>query len=127
MPKELGQQFFRERLKLTSGGVFDFDAVNADRSIVANISTSSSRMSSGKPAVGKMMKIRSDIYFLLLVDAKRRLVVLTEKDMYDQCLGEARNGRVPASIEFHYAELPEHLASSLKVAKQSASDEVRPQ
>jgi hypothetical protein len=43
----------------------------------------------GKHAVGKMLKIRSDMYFLLLAEAERRIVVLTEKDMNDRCIKEA--------------------------------------
>ncbi len=33
MPKKFGQKFHRERLQLSSGGVFDFDAVSADNKI----------------------------------------------------------------------------------------------
>ena len=41
----------RERVRLTSGGVFDFDAVSEDQKIVATTST-------GKLAVGKLVKRR---------------------------------------------------------------------
>ncbi|MFV2045429.1 MAG: hypothetical protein ACC700_19630, partial [Anaerolineales bacterium] len=53
MPETFGMPFYRERIQLTSGGVFDFDAVNSDRSIVASISTSGATTASGKRAVGK--------------------------------------------------------------------------
>jgi hypothetical protein len=33
MPTQDGAKFSRERLRLRSGGVFDFDAVNEDQSI----------------------------------------------------------------------------------------------
>jgi hypothetical protein len=75
-------------VKLSSGGVFDFDAVSADRSIVATISTSGTKTASGKHAVGKLLKLRADMLFLLLANAPRSLVVLTERDMYDLCLKE---------------------------------------
>ena len=61
MPAHFGTKFSRERLPLRSGGVFDFDAVSDDRSIVATISTSGSKTSGGKHAVGKILKLRSDI------------------------------------------------------------------
>jgi hypothetical protein len=86
MKETYGQKFGRERVKLRSGGKFDFDAVSSDDEIVATISTSASITSGGKHGVGKMMKIRSDMLFLTMADAKRRLVVLTEKDMFDKCL-----------------------------------------
>ena len=44
MPQHLGMNFYRERLKIRSGGVFDFDAVSADANIVATISTSGARL-----------------------------------------------------------------------------------
>jgi hypothetical protein len=43
---------------------------------------------SGKHAVGKLLKLRADMLFLLLANAPRSLVVLTERDMYDLCLKE---------------------------------------
>ena len=123
---QLGQNFFRERLPLTSGGVFDFDAVSEDKTIVLNISTSGARTASGKYAVGKMHKIRSDILFLLLSNAKRQIVVLTEKDMYEQCLKEREAGRIPKSIEFMHAEIPEELRKRLVLARERSSGEVSP-
>jgi hypothetical protein len=126
MQSHFGQPFSRERLRLSSGGVFDSDAVSPDGSIAATISTSGARTASGKNAIGKMLKIRSDVYFLLLADAQRKLVVLTEKDMYEQCLKEREGGRVPAQIEFVLAEVPDGLRERLSTARGAASREARP-
>jgi len=126
MPQHYGMKFRRERVSLSSGGVFDFDAVSDDDSIVATISTSGATTASGKHAVGKLLKIRSDMFFLLLVKAQRRIVVLTEPDMYDLCLKEQQGGRVPSSIEFVLAAIPDHLAGKLKESRRSASQEVSP-
>lgn len=116
-------RFSRERLPLRSGGVFDFDAVSEDGSIVATISTSGSKTSGGKNAVGKILKLRSDMLFLTLVEAKRRVIVLTEKDMHDQCLKEAAGGRVPKEIEFVCASIPDELRNRLIRARANASEE----
>lgn len=126
MPREFGQSFHRERVKLSSGGVFDFDAVSADQAIVATIATSGSRTASGKNAVGKLLKIRSDMLFLILSEAKRQLVVLTERDMYERCLQERAGGRVPPSIEFVHVALPEQLQERLRASRKAASEEVSP-
>jgi hypothetical protein len=83
MPSHFGMKFSRERLLLRSSGVFDFDAVSEDHSVVATISTSGSKTSAGKHAVGKILKLRSDMLFLTMVEAKRRLIILTERDMCD--------------------------------------------
>ena len=125
MRERLGASFSRERVRLSSGGVFDFDAVSANRDIVAVISTSGARTSGGNLAIGKLHKIRSDILFLTLVEARRKLVVLTEKDMFDQCKKEREAGRVPQDIEFFCAELPSDLRASLVTARERSSREVR--
>lgn len=126
MPTQYGKKFRRERLKLRSGGMFEFDAVCEDDKIVATISTSGSLTSGGKHGVGKMMKLRSDMLFLLLTKAERRIIVLTEKDMYDRCIAEHQGGRVPPEIEFALAVIPDELRGKLKVAREESSREVRP-
>ena len=127
MQAQYGQQCSRERIPLTSGGVFDFDAVSADCKIVAVISTSGCRTASGKSGSGKMHKIRSDIYFLLLTKAEHKLVLLTEQDMYAQWKKEVEKGRVPSSIKFVRVEIPEHLNLELRASRQTASREVTPE
>jgi hypothetical protein len=126
MPQRFGQPFHRDRVRLTSGGVFDFDAVSADGGTIATISTSGATTSGGKLAVGKLMKLRSDMLFLLLAAPPRALMILTERDMYELCEKEKRDGRAPRNIDFHHAPLPTDLAAKLKIAKQASSDEVSP-
>lgn len=123
MPTQYGTKFARERLRLSSGGVFDFDAVSEDHSIVAVISTSSAKTSGLKHAVGKMQKLRADMLFLTMVEAKRRIIVLTERDMCDQCEKEFAAGRVPREIEFVCAIIPEDLRARLVEARAKASIE----
>lgn len=107
-------------------GVFDFDGVSADGSIAVAISTSGAKTASGKLAAGKLLKIRSDMFFLLLAEVQRRIVVLTEPDMYDLCQKELTGGRIPSSIEFIHAEIPVELRSRLVTARAVASREVSP-
>lgn len=126
MPTFFGQPFYRERMPLSSGGVFDFDAVSEDKTIVANISTSGARTASGKHAVGKLMKLRSDMLFLLLSEAPRKVMVLCEPDMCALCQRERDSGRVPKEIEFVHAPLPDELAIRLVAARKISSDEVSP-
>lgn len=126
MPLQFGQTFHRDRVRLTSGGVFDFDAVSGDRTIVASISTSSAQTSGAKRGSGKLMKLRSDMLFLVLASPPRALMIFTETDMFELCEREKAGGRAPQNIEFYHAPLPAHLAAKLKVAKQVSSDEVSP-
>lgn len=127
MPKKFGQRFYQRSLRLSSGGYFDFDAVSEDHKIVALISTSGAKTDRGKHASGKLLKIRSDMFFLVLVpnvNVERRIVVLTETDMVELLKREFENGRVPKSIEFVHAEIPEKLYENLRIAKVVASKEV---
>jgi hypothetical protein len=126
MPKYFGQSFYRERVPLNTGAVFDFDAVSADKTIVASISTSGARTARGKHAVGKLMKLRSDMLFLLMSDAPRKVIILCERDMFELCQREHISGRAPKEIEFIHAPLPELLASKLLTARKLGSDEVSP-
>lgn len=123
MRSQYGTKFSRERLRLRSGGFFDFDAVSEDQSIVATISTSGSKTSGGNHAVGKILKLRSDMLFLTMVEAKRRIVVLTEQDMCDQCEKEYASGRVPPEIEFVCASIPGELRKRLIEGRERASGE----
>jgi hypothetical protein len=126
MPDRFGQQFSGERIRLSSGGVCDFDAVSTDKKVVAAISTSGALTATNKYAVGKILKIRSEMYFLLLAEAERRVIVLAEKDMYAQCMKEVASGRVPSTIEFVQVQIPEELNSRLRASRGIASNEVLP-
>ncbi len=126
MPVHFGLPFHKARLQLSSGGFFEFDAVSADKAIVASISTSTGVTSGGKYPVGKVHKLRADILFLTLAPAKRRIMILTEADMHAICRKEAQNGRLPKEIEFVLADVPRPLAAEVKAARDQCSVEVRP-
>ncbi len=109
LPEKYQQSFKEEELRLLPGGRFKYNAVSADGRIVASISTSKATTAGGSEASGKLHKLRSDMLFLIMTPAFKRLIVLTEKDMYERCLREAANGRVLNEIEFMHAELPTGL------------------
>jgi hypothetical protein len=81
--------------------------------IVTTISTSGSKTSGGKHAVGKILKLRSDMFFLTMVEAQRRVIVLTEQDMCDQCEKESAGGRVPPEIDFVCAVIPDETQNTV--------------
>ncbi len=126
MSQRFGVPFFRNRLSLSSGGVFDFDAVSQDKTIAACISTSAGKTARGKHAVGKLLKLRSDMLFLHLAQGlTRKMIILTGKDMFDICQKEKAGGRVPQDIEFHIvSDIPTDLLSRLLLAREQASREV---
>jgi hypothetical protein len=126
MPEQFGQPFFRERLQLESGGQFDFDAVSADRRVAASISASGGFTASGKAAVPKLNKLRSDVLFLLQAPLDRRLIVLADSDLFNLCAREIESGRMPRQVEFFHAPLPPVLESRLRASRARAAAEVTP-
>jgi hypothetical protein len=113
LEEQFGQTFTEANVILSSGGTFRFDAVSEDRSIIASISTSKAAMSSGRPGVGKFMKLRADMLFHVLSTATRKLMIFTEECMYQACIRERERGRTPRDIEFVLVTLPAELAIRL--------------
>jgi hypothetical protein len=70
MHERFGMAFSRERVKLRTGGVFDFDAVSADETIIATIFTSSRRTANGNDTNCRMNKLPSDMLYLLMAPAE---------------------------------------------------------
>ena len=126
LPTQYGQRFHRERVRLSSGGVFDFDGVGEDHKIVVSISTSQGYTASRKLGGGKLHKLRADVLFLLLTEAEHRVMCLTERDMFEICQKERTAGRIPQEIEFVHALLPKDLDARLRRARETASREVSP-
>lgn len=126
LPSQLSERFVHRGVSLSTGGEYRFDAVSASGGTVVSLSTSRARTAGGKLGVGKLTKVRADMLFLLLANANRRVVVLTDAEMYEQFEKERKLGRVPPNIEIRFAELPERLAAPLAEAQSRASAEVRP-
>lgn len=127
MRNRYGKEFHRSRLRLSAGGVFDFDAVSYDKTIVASISTSGGKTRTGKLAVGKLMKLRSDMLFLQMLESPcSKLIVLTDSSMLTVCKKEGDSGRTPPGIDFVLAEIPDELERRLVQARIAASKEVTP-
>lgn len=126
LPQRFKQPFLLKRMLLSCGGVFEYDGVSADKKIVASISTSSATTSGGKPAAGKLQKIRADMFFMLLTpNVDQKVIVLTEQDMYERCKAEATAGRAPREIQFMYAKIPENLRAKLTESRRKAAREVQ--
>lgn len=128
LPSKFNQQFSRERMPLSSGGVFNYDAVSADKKIIVSISTSGSITSGGKQGAGKLQKIRADMFFLLLTpNVDKKIIILTEKDMFEKCKSETTSGRAPKEIEFMYADIPHTLRAKLIESRKKAARESKPE
>lgn len=118
LPHRMGETFFRAKVRLLSGGEHSFASVNADKSAVGTVCTSG-------PRNGGKLKVRSDLYFLLMAQAARRFVVFTDPAMDAYFAEERRRGQIPKEIGFMLASgIPNELMERLRAAQRSASDEV---
>jgi hypothetical protein len=125
MPVNFGLRFARERLRLSSGGEFDFDAVSADDRIAAVISCSSGITKSGRAAMPKVHKIRGDCLFLMLASLDRRILLFSDQEFFKLVDTEKKMGRLPQNIELYHVQLPDELEAELDIARQAAIDEAR--
>ena len=127
LPKKTGEGFSAQSLPLESGGSHRFAAVNSTGRKVGVVCTGSAMTAGGKLATGKLMKIRADMYFLLLAQADERFLVFVDQSMYSLMLKERQTGKVPKNIQFMLVDdLPEALAEALRQSQQAASEEVSP-
>jgi hypothetical protein len=128
LPRIYDQHFRKERLRLTWGGEFEFDAVSADDQIAVCISTSHCMTASGKPGIGKQHKIRADVLYLLHAGVKRCVLVFTDPAMMAHFEKARKAGRFPpaSELEMQCVHLPDALAERLCRARGVASDEVSP-
>jgi hypothetical protein len=126
LPERFGQAFAKKRLRLQSGGLFEFDAVSADDRVAVSISACGGVTTGGNKATSKMHKIRSDILFLLLADVAQRIVVFSCPKMHALCEAELRGGRLPGTAEILLAQLPAEMEAALASARLVAAREVSP-
>ena len=128
LPRLYNQTFRQRGLLLRSKGEFKFDAVSDDGNIVAAISTSGGVTASGKLAVAKLMKIRSDAYWFLMLaqKPKQMLLVFTDQSMIDLISNEKKKGRFPPELEIVKVSLPPDIQEKLIASQKIASDEVSP-
>lgn len=125
LPQLLGGVFLpATKTRLIWGGVFEFDAVSADRSVAVCISTSSGKTSSGKFPSAKVTKLKADaLYLLHAVGVKRCVMAFTNGAMCDAIRKEQERGRFPPEIELVLVQLPDEIATAVEVSRAIASKE----
>ena len=117
-----GKCFSKQTLKLRTGGNHEFDAVSQDNSIIAGIKTNSGKTSGGHPPSGKYFALYTEIYFLSLVQAQKRLLVLTNEDMYKAFQNHSR-GKIAEGIEIVFCQLPQNIREKVASIQAEASRE----
>lgn len=119
-----GCEFSTKKVMLKDGGEYKFNAVNDEQGILVSVCTGMAKTASGNLATGKMHKIRSDVLYLIMANANRRLMVFTERCMLEAVTEEQEKGRLPRNIECFIADLPHDLYIRLNESRSVASAEV---
>jgi hypothetical protein len=120
---EYGAAFSAEVLPLVTGGMHEFDAVSADLRVVASIKSASGKTSGGKFPAGKVNSAIAELYFLSLVSAHVRLLVLTTPEFHE-ILCDRLEGRLAKGLELKLIELPSEMQGRVRQIQVRASDEV---
>lgn len=119
----LAVEFEPKRLRLAPGGLHEFDAVSADGRIVASIKANSGLTSGGKHPTGKVATCLNEIYFLSLVVADRRLLVLTNP-AFHAIFTKATAGKIADGVGVMLIELPPPMQAMVDGVTALASQEM---
>lgn len=120
-----GVAFTSKTLTLTTGGTHEFDAVAVDGSIVASIKSLSAKTKSGNRPSAKYPNCVAEIYYLSLVQAPRRILVLTTPGWHTMFM-KYIEGRLHPAVEIELLKLSPELQGEVDKIRDVASDEVSP-
>jgi hypothetical protein len=127
LAKEFGSPFDARSVPLKSGGTHEFAAVSADGHVVACVRNSSGKTSGGKNPSGKIRSTEAALYYLTLVEARTRILLLTDREFYGIVTATlTQQGRVASGIEIRLLELPENIRRQIDDMRKIASREVSP-
>lgn len=118
-----GEPFSKRKLRITENGFHEFDAVSKSELIVASIKSSSGRTSGNKNPSGKISSSIADMYYLSLVPASQRLLILTNAEFFE-IMVRTMKGRIGHSINILHIPLPQDLLELVSGTQKNASLEI---
>lgn len=125
LAEEYGSPFASRVLTLVTGGTHEFDAVSDDGRVVAAIKSASGRTSGSRVPSGKIKDAEAELYYLSLVSAPVRLLVLTNSEFHG-ILTRRLSGRLAPGISLKLIPLPVQIQQEVTRVQTSASREVVP-
>ncbi|HOI38246.1 MAG TPA: hypothetical protein PLF11_12785 [Bacillota bacterium] len=121
--EEYGVKFSSKILTLVTGGTHEFDAVSEDGTVVAAIKAAGGKTSGGRFPSGSVKSATAEVYYLSLVSAPLRLLVLTSPEFYG-IMSRRLEGRLAPGISLKLIELPPDIQSEVDRIRSIASREV---
>ena len=121
---EYGIEFedYEKEVRLITGGVHKFDIVSKDGSIVAGVKTSALR-DNKKVSAGVIKSTFTELYFLSIIKATTRLMILTDKGYCDY-FRKISNGKVADGIEIIHCPLPQEIAKDIATVHRNCRREI---
>ena len=123
LEKEFSIGFTSRQLTLQTGGQHQLDAVSKDGQIVAGIKSASGKTAGRKIPSGKVQGAEAELYYLTLVSAPTRLLILTNPDFYE-IFSKRIVGRLAPGLELILMALPEEIQEKVNGIQSQASREV---
>lgn len=124
LERQFGSVFAKSKVRLRTGGARTFNAVAANGLVVASVMNASGATSGGKKPVGKIRGAIAELYYLSLVDAPSRLLVVTSLDFL-RYLEREMEGALVEGLKILHVQLPARLAEAVAEVREAASDEMR--
>lgn len=125
LSEEFGQFFTAKRMKLLTGAMHEFTAVSEHNTIVAEIKSSGGRTAGGTLPAGKIKAAIAELYYLSLVNAHRRILVLTDPEFH-AIMVKRMDGALAPGLELKLVKLPEDVQKEVRAIQNHASKEVSP-
>ena len=125
LSREFQQTFSARFLPLQPGGRHEFDAVSEDRGVVASIKAASGLTAGGRNPSGKIKDCIAELYYLSLVEAPIRRLVLTTPAFF-AIFAKSTAGAVARGIEVVCVPLPAEMQLEVDKIVLAASKEVSP-
>jgi hypothetical protein len=120
-----GHAFHSKVLTLSTGGTHEFDAVSEDKSIVASIKSLSGKTKGGKNGAARYANCVAQIYFLSLVSAATKMLVLTTPVQHSMFIRYIE-GRLVPGVSVELLVLPPDIQAEVDRIRDIASGEVSP-
>lgn len=114
--------FHSRRVRLQPGGYHEFEAVSDNGRIVASVKTAAAN--SRHPA-STMANCLAALYFLTLVRAHRKILVLTSPEFHATFM-TVMAGKIPHGMEIMHIPLPADVQSRVAAVQQAGTDETQP-
>ena len=109
-------------IRLTTGGFHRFDVVSKDGTIIAGIKTSGLR-ENGKVSAGVIKSTFTEIYFLSIVKAATKFMILTDEAYY-KFFQRISKGKITDGIEIIHCPLSEEVRERVDIVHRTCRKEI---